>query len=245
MKSIESGKARLFFLILYLGLLFLANRIAFGSWIPTTDEKSLWFGAGVLSLLLSSFLITPYFERPANHIASAVAAFVTCWLAFDWFSLEGAESFIAGAVLVYLFLVGIVSTCALLLQSRRDGPLLRVGITAKELSDLLGNDRMLFSIVIISAVGLFHRESALQVFTILSALIFIVLLRPETHFVAFLNKVSGIWKSTELIGIAGEIAGFDEPGIVLIRQPAKNAKFGDYLLINDGGTRPQLSQVLF
>jgi len=244
MKSIESGKARLFFLILYLGLLFLANRIAFGSWIPTTDEKSLWFGAGVLSLLLSSFLVTPYFERPANHIASAVAAFVTCWLAFDWLSLEGAESYIAGAVLVYLFLIGILSTCALLLQSRREGPWLRVGITAKELSDLLGNDRMLFSIVIISAVGLFHRESALQVLTILSALIFIVLLRPETHFVAFLNKVSGIWRSTELLGIAGEIAGFDEPGIVLIRQPAKNAKFGDYLLINDRGTRPQLSQVL-
>lgn len=244
MKPIESGKARLLFLILYLGLLFVANRIAFGSWIPTTDENSLWFGAGVLSLLLSSFLVTPYFERPANHIASAAAAFVACWLAFDWSSFEGAESFIADAVLVYLLLVGIVSACALLLRSRQEGIGLRVGTTAKELSGQFGNDRILFSIVIISAVGLFHRDSALQVFTILSALIFIVLLRPETHFVAFLNKVRAIWGSTEVIGIAGEIAGFDEPGIVLIRQPTKNAKFGDYLLINDRGTKAQLSQVL-
>ena len=244
MKPIESGKARLFFLILYLGLLFVANRIAFGTWIPSTDENSLWFGAGVLSLLLSSFLVTPYFERPANHIASAVAALVACWFAFDWSSFEGAESFIAYAVLVYLLLVGVFSACALLFRSRIEGTGLRVGTTAKELSDQFGNDRILFSIVIISAVGLFHRDSALQVFTILSVLIFIVLLRPETHFVAFLKNVRSIWGSTEVLGSAGEIAGFDEPGIVLIRQSSKNAKFGDYLLINDRGTKPQLSQVL-
>lgn len=244
MKPIESGKTRLLFLIFYIGLLFAANRIAFGSWIPTTDEKSLWFGAGVLSLLLSSFLVTPFFERPANHIASSVAAFVACWFAFDWPSFGGAESFIAVSVLTYLLLIGMVSACALLLRSRNDRAGIRVGTTAKEISDRFGNDRMLFSIVIIGAVGLFHRDNALQVFTILSVLIFIVLLRPEAHFVTFFKNVRAIWGSTEVRGIAGEIAGFDEPGIVLIRQPAKNAKFGEYLLINDRGTKPQLSQVL-
>ena len=244
MKPIESGKARLLFLILYIGLLFVANRIAFGSWIPAADENSLWFGAGVLSLLLSSFLVSPYFERPANHIASAVAAFVACWFAFDWPSFEGAESLIAHAVLVYLLLVVILAACALLIQSKGEGTRLRVGTTAKVLSDQFGNDRILFSIVIISAVGLFHRDNALQVLTILSVLIFIVLLRPETHLVAFLQNIRSIWGSSEVTEIAGEIAGFNEPGIVLIRQPSKKAIFGDYLLINDGGTKPQLSQVL-
>ena len=170
MQPIVSDKTRLVFLIFYIGLLFVANRIAFSSWIPTTDENSLWFGAGVLSLLLSSFLVTPYFERPANHIASAAAALVACWLAFDWTSFDSAELFIASTVLVYLFLVGFVSACALLLRSRRDGLGLRVGTIAKELSDQFGNDRMLFSIVIISAVCLFHRDNALQVLTILSTL---------------------------------------------------------------------------
>jgi uncharacterized protein len=244
MKPIESDKTRLLFLIFYIGLLFVANRIAFGSWVPSADKNSLWFGAGVLNLLLGSFLVTPYFERPANHIASAVAALVTCWLAFDWSLFNSSESFIAGTVLAYLVLVGIVSASAVLLRSREEGPWLRIGATAKELSDHFGNDRMLFSMVIIAAVGLFHRDSALQTLTILSVLIFIVLLRPETHFVMFLSKVHSIWGCAEVKGIAGVIAGFDEPGIVLIRQPAKNTKFGDYLLINDRGTRPQLSQVL-
>jgi hypothetical protein len=244
MKPIASSKARLLFLFLYLGLLFVANRVAFSSWVPTADENSLWFGAGVLSLLLSSFLVTPYFERPANHIASAVAAFVACWFVFDWSSFEGAESFIAGSVLVYLLLVAISSACALLLRSQREGSVLRVGAIAKELADQFGNDRILFSVVIIGAVGLFHRASAQQVFTIMSALIIIVLLRPETHFVTFLSKIRAIWGSAEVKGIVGVIAGYDEPGIVLVRQPAKNAAFGEYLLINNRGTKPQLSQVL-
>jgi len=244
MKQIENIKTRILFLVLYLGLLFVANKVAFGSWIPASDKNSLWFGAGVLSLLLNSFLVTPYFERPANHIASAAAAFVACWLAFDWSSFLGAESFIAGLVLIYLLLIGILSACALLLRSEREGKKLRVGTIAKELADQFGNDRILFSIVIISAVGLFHRENALQVFTILSTLIIVVLLRPEAYFATFISKVRLIGKSSEVIGVAGEIAGFDEPGIVLVRQPEKNAKFGDYLLINDWGTKPQLSQVL-
>ncbi len=244
MKPIESSKIRFLFLVLYLGLLFAANRLAFGSWIPATDGNSLWFVAGVLSLLLSSFLVTPYFERPANHIASAVAAFVTCWLAFDWSAFDSVESFLAVAVLVYLVLVGISSACALLLRSQREGPWLRIGTSAKELSNQFGNDRILFSIVIITAVGLFHRDSSLQVFTILLVLIVIVLLRPEAHFATFLSKIRRIWGSTEVLGVAGEIAGFDDPGIVIVRQPARDAKFGDYLIVNDRGARPQLSQVL-
>ncbi len=244
MKPMRSGRSRLVFLILYLGLLFGANRLAFSSWIPVPNENSLWFGAGVLSLLLSSFLVTPYFERPANHIASAIATFVACWFAFDWPSFEGAESFIAGSVLVYLILIVVISACAVLLRSEQEGLWLRIGTTAKEIADLFGNDRFLFSIVIFSSVVLFHRDNVLQVFTILSVLIFIVLLRPESYFVKFFSKVRMIWGNTEIIGIAGEIAGFDEPGIVLVRQPEKTAKFGDYLLINDRGTKPQLSQVL-
>ncbi len=244
MKQIGSGKSRLVFLALYLGLLFGANRFAFNSWIPVANENSLWFGAGVLSLLLGSFLVTPYFERPANHIASAIAAFVACWFAFDWPSFEGAESFIAGSVLVYLVFIMIISACAVLLRSEQEGLWLRVGTTVKEIADLFGSDRFLFSVVIFSSIVLFHRDNVLEVFTILSVLILIVLLRPDSYFVIFLKKVRTIWGSTEIIGIAGEIAGFDEPGIVLVRQPEKTAKFGDYLLINDQGTKPQLSQVL-
>ena len=52
------------------------------------------------------------------------------------------------------------------------------------------------------------------------------------------------WNAKDEIQVAGEIAGFDEPGIVLIRQQEKSAAFGDYMLVNDPSTRPQICQVL-
>lgn len=244
MKQIESGKVRLIFLIIYIGILFFANRIAFGTWVPASNENSLWFAAGVLSLLLSSFLVTPYFERPANHIASAVAAIVACWLAFDWSLFAGAEIFIAVAVMVYLLLVAVISAFALLLRSYSDGLYLRIANTAKELTDRFGNDRFLFSIVIIASVGLFHRGNSLEVFVILTVLIVLVLLRPEAHIVAFVSRIRSIWGSASIVGISCEIAGFDEPDIVLLRQQEKNVTFGEYLLIKDGVTKPQLCVAL-
>lgn len=244
MKAIESGKVRLLFLALYIALLFVANRVAFGSWVPASNENSLWFAAGLLSLLLSSFLVTPYFERPANHIASAIAALVACWFVFDWTEFDGGETFVAAAALVYLLAVAALSASALVLRSSQEGVGTRIGATAKELVDQFGNDRVLFSIVIISAVGLFHRENALQVLTILSVLIVIVLIRPEAHIVTFIQRLRAIWGKSAKYRLAGEIVGFDEPGIVLIRQSDESAVFGDYLVVNDQYSKPQLSYVL-
>lgn len=244
MKPIENIKIRLLFLTIYIVLLFIVNRLAFNSWIPATDENSLWFAAGLLSLLLSSFLVTPYFERPANHIASSVAAFATCWLTFDWSRFDNSEIIVAAFILIYLFFVAIISAFAIIFRYNKKEPFLKYGIIAKEISDQFGNDRLLFSIVIIGAVILFHLDSAIQVFSILTSLIIVVLLRPESYIFNFINRLRAIWGNNELIGLAGEIAGFDEPGIVLVRQPEKNSKFGDFFLINDRRAKPQLSQVL-
>lgn len=244
MNPIHNGKLRLAILLFYIVLLFFANRLAFNTWIPAPNESSLWFGVGLLSILLGSFLVTPYFEKPATHIASAVAAFIACWIAFDWTVFEGAESFIAGSLLIYLFVVVTVSASAIFLRFEKEGLWYRVGTTSKEIADLIGNDRFLFSAVIFTAVVLFHRESVLQVFTILSILIIIVLLRPETYLVNFFNRIRLIWANSEVIGVTGEIAGYDEPGIVLVRQSEKTVKYGEYLLINDQKTKPRLSHIL-
>ena len=244
MKPIGSGTLRLLFLIFYIFLLFGANRIAFDSWLPAPDENGLWFGAGLLSLLLSSFLVNPYFERPANHIASAIVALTACWFAFDWETFEKVELFIAISLLIYLLFVAVVSACAIILCSEQAGIKFRIGTTAREIADLCGNDKFLFSVVIISAVFLFHRQNTYQVFTILLFLMLVVLLRPESYLVGFINKCRLIWGNSEVVGIAGEIAGYDEPGIILVRQGEKMSKYGDYLLINDQRTKPQLSQVL-
>jgi hypothetical protein len=72
----RSQLTRLVILIAYLALLFLASKLAFKSWLPPTSEKGLWFYSGLAALLLGNLLVTPFFTKPVDAIANAVAAFV-------------------------------------------------------------------------------------------------------------------------------------------------------------------------
>lgn len=244
MKPISDVKSRLAVMLFYVCALLIANGIAFRTWLPVPNETSLWIVAGILNVLLGSFLVTPYFERPANHIASSVVAFVACWLSFDWSVLHDADRFIAKGILTYLALVATISGAAIVLSRNPSLLWSRISVTCKVIADSFGNDRLLFSVVIIGAVILFHRDDALQVLVILSTLIVVVLLRPENYLISFAIRMRDIWHGKDKIQVVGEIAGFDEPGIVLIRQPDKSVTFGDYILVNDPGTRTRICQVI-
>lgn len=244
MKQIENPKARLAILVLYLGALIVANWIAFGQWLPYNDGRSLWLAAGLFSLLLSSFLVTPYFERPANYIASAAASFVAVWLVVDWESFSSLEKFLSVVLLVYLGCAAIAAGIAVFLKRQRNAENHKPATVAKLIADTVGQDRLLFSIVIIFAVVIFHRESAREILTILIALIVIVLVRPELSIANLYSRIRLLLADKEITAIAGTIAGFDEPGIVLVRQQERTLKFGKILVINDGRTSPKAAQVL-
>jgi len=61
-----SQRTRLFFLIAYVAILVAANWMAFGQWIPSLGEKGFWFYIGLLSLLLGSQLVTPFYSPPGS-----------------------------------------------------------------------------------------------------------------------------------------------------------------------------------
>lgn len=244
MKQIGNTKARLAILLVYLGLLILANWIAFGQWLPYTDGRSLWLAAGLFSHLLGSFLVTPYFERPANYIASAAASFVAVWFVIDWDKFTSLEQFLSVVLLVYLGCVAIAAGTAVFLQRQRTSETHKRATVSKLIADTVGQDRLLYSIVIIFAVILFHRDSAREILTILITLIVIVLVRPELSIANLYSRIRLLLTNKEITGIAGTIAGFDDPGIVLVRQQERTLKFGQILIVNDGRTSPKSAQVL-
>ena len=244
MKQIENPKTRLAILLLYLGVLIFVNWIAFGQWLPHTDGRSLWFAAGLLSLLLSSFLVTPYFERPANYIASATASFVAVWFVVDWEKFSSLEQFLSVLLLLYLAIVAVAAGIAVFLKRQQSTENYKPATVLKLIADTVGQDRFLFTIVIIFAVLLFHRDSAREILAILIALIIIVLVRPERSIVNLYSKIRLLLADKEITEIAGTIAGFDEPGIVLVRQHERTLKFGQILVVNDSRTFPQAAQVL-
>ncbi len=244
MRQVESPALRLLFLLLYVGLLFVVNWMAFGRWVPFTDGRSLWLAAGFLNLLLSTFLVTPYFERPANYIASSSASVVAVWLALDWQGFERLEKYLSVSVIAYLLVVCAAASVAVLLGRTRSERAGRVGTSAKIVADSIGTDRFLFTIVILFAVSVFHRGDPGQTFWILAAWSVIILLRPEAYLVALVSRLRRVWAPSGVEVARAEIAGYDDPGVVLLRQHTDSAQLGDVLLVNDSLTKPCVAQAV-
>ena len=65
---------RLIFLFIYIFLLFVINKLTFGSWTPESAEKGLWFYTAAASILLGNFLVTPFFTKPVDALSYSVMA---------------------------------------------------------------------------------------------------------------------------------------------------------------------------
>lgn len=75
---------RVILLFIDIGLLTIFSRLAFDSWVPPVGNEGFWFYAALLSLLLGSRLITPFYNKPVDVIAYAVAAVIALFVVNDW-----------------------------------------------------------------------------------------------------------------------------------------------------------------
>ncbi|MGB4223556.1 MAG: hypothetical protein WBJ54_07050, partial [Syntrophorhabdus sp.] len=107
MKSL-SQPVRLFMLVIYVGLLLGASRLALGSWLPPTTEKGVWFYSGLAALLLGNLLVSPFFTKPVDSISYAVAAIVALLAVNTWTSEKyvGFDQF--AWILTFIYLVVIL-----------------------------------------------------------------------------------------------------------------------------------------
>ena len=244
MRPISSAPSRLTWLLVYTFVLFACQRAAFGTWVPSPTSSSLWLVAGFISLILSSFLVTPYFEKPANYIASGIAAFVSIWLTTSWESYNSTERMLCIGMFSLVTCVIVTAAIAIYFARSKNHVLSRIARSAKVLADSIGTDRFLFSCLILYAVVMYHRNAAVQTLWILTAWSIVVVIRPEAALSRIFNRLWSIWVRNDIGSKVGEIAGYDEPGIVLIREPKKKTKSGQVVVVNDRHSEPMIAQVL-
>jgi len=226
---------RLIILLVYIIILFAINWFAFGQWLPLASNKGFWFYTGILSLLLGTHLATPYFSKPADAIAYAVSAGIAVLLVNDWqnWNLANKAFFLTAAI--YCLVVAIIAFMAIILKDAKSSQLQKIAKMCTVASDSFGNPRWVFSIVLFFAIVAFHKDSIHEVLYIGLAWAIIVALRPLESLAEFMQRASGLW-AKELASdiIVGEIAAYQMPGIVLIRQAAqRNVPLATPMIIND------------
>ena len=242
-----SQPVRLFILALYVAGLFVASKLALGTWLPPTSDKGLWFYSGLAAILLGSLLVTPFYTKPADAISYAVAALVALLSVRAWGS-EASGTFVATLWLFTLCYVVAVLSFGVLAIALKDAPqplLQHLSASLTLLADTLGAPRTLFSVLFLFALVSFHRQTPREYLWIGLAWALLVALRPLEIGAHTIRRLAEIWQSTFVLNVVGEIVGHETPGIVLVRQETTvDPAFGDLLSVPGDDGSPSLAMAL-
>ncbi len=232
---------RLIILLFYIGLLIGASLLALGKLPPAPTGSGLWFYTGIVSLILGNLLITPFHTTPKDTLANVLLAATALYAVNDWQSWGRLDK---GAFLVTIFYFAFLALAAITTILTKDSRQLKTKQIANALKIIcadLGNQRFVFTAVILFSIFVFHRTSAREMLVIALAWIFTVALQPAETFVKLRRKLKNVFRATTPLHIVGRLVAYQTPGLMLIRQEGVDRiPFGAPLVLKDPDEHPKM-----
>jgi len=221
-------------LIIYVALLFLFNYLAFGTLFPEKNYKGLWFYAGVASLLLGNLLVTPFFTKPVDAISYTVVSIIAVFLVNDWINWLLPDKIVFCTVVTFLTLILIFSFLSILTKDSDKLTNQKISMTCLIISEVLGNQRVVFSTVILYAIITFHRTEIKEMFFITVSWIALVIVEPDKHIFYLAKRINSIWRAATAGKRLGFICAYQTPNMILIKQPEEAfTSFGTTIIYKD------------
>lgn len=200
----------------------------------TPNENAIWLFNGVASLLFGSRVLNPHFTPPADAATNsfvALASLIAGSLAVPQGSADSILIWVVAAICALISLLSIV----VLLVRTPTGIETRNWVRAVDHAVRgIGSPNVIFTFVILTAVWLFHRERPIEIFAIVAVWTAIVALRPIEAVLSYGRWLKDQPRPILTEQIIGEVAAYQSPGIVLIRQLGEgNIKRGTPLIVAD------------
>jgi hypothetical protein len=240
-----SQKARFILLLIDVVILSMASRIAFGTFIPAGDDKGFWFYTALLGLIFGSRLDTPFFAKPADVVLYAAPAAITLALSNHWSDWDGGVKVAFALSVLYCILAALLGAAAILTVDTKYPSWQQASNAARILAETLGAPRTIYSIVVAFALFAFHRSSAKELGLIGGAWILTAVFSPLEGALKIKRRIQRIFKPDMIFDADGEVAAFQTPGLVLIRQFGNGkVKAGDVVAVHDPLGKLRLTLVL-
>lgn len=169
---------RLIILLLYIGLLVGASLLALGNLPPAPTGKGLWFYTGIVSLILGNLLITPFYTNPKDALANVLLAATALYAINEWQSWGRIDRSAFLVTMGYFAIIALAAMGTILIKDSKHLKTQQIAKALKLISADLGNQRFVFTAVILFAVFVFHRSSAREMLVISLAWIVTVALQP-------------------------------------------------------------------
>lgn len=241
---ISEAKIRAIALIFYIVFLLAVQTLFVDSGLRP-NENAIWLYGGIASLLFGSRILNPYFTPPSGALINGVTALLALMSALPVVSPSTLDAYVLRITIGLCAVVAVVSILLLIFRS----PLGEEPTTAWRLFERaiigLGSPNIIFGLLIISAVWLFHRDAPTEVFAILATFIVVAVFQPLEALAKY-----GVWfldrpKPINRADLIGSVVAHQSPGIVLVRQAeTKTIASGSPMVISDQYGPPQLGVAL-
>ena len=200
----------------------------------TPNVNSIWLLSGFASLLFGSRLLNPHFTPPADAATNSFVAFAGVLAGATAVPVDTAEVLLVYLAAIFCAMILFVSIIVLLVRAPlgiEPRPWVRIADRAVR---GLGSPSVIFTIVLLLSIWLFHRNQPLEVFAIVAAWAIIVAIRPVEAILEYFEWSFGEPDILTKENVIGEIVAHQSPGIVLVRQVGEaKVDRGAPLLVTD------------
>jgi hypothetical protein len=201
------------------------------------DDNDIWLFSGLASLVFASRVLNPHYTPTDDAAVNAFFALAAILVAIPVLTSSAQPSSLAdqvaiGVALAWSALVFLTGIAVLSIKKPGNEETRTWLLTIEKIVRGLGSATVIYTVVILAAVWLFHRQSAVQVLAILGAWV-VISLRPIEHLFELIR-----WARNRPPPVAGDTVGhicaYQSPGIVLLRQTDNQSlACGTVLLVSD------------
>lgn len=213
---------------------------------PTTkiDDNDIWLFSGLASLIFASRVLTPHYTQADDAAINGFFSLGAMLAAIPALAVPTRppdinDQIVVGTAIAWSAFVFVLGVFVLLLRRPGKQESRTWLLAIEKVVRGLGGATVIYTVVILAAVWLFHRQSALQVLAILTAWL-VISLRPIEGLLSLIH-----WASNRPPAATGEVVGtvcaYQSPGIVLLRQTGERSLArGTALIVSDehGPTMP-------
>ncbi|MEQ8251205.1 MAG: DUF87 domain-containing protein [Oceanibaculum nanhaiense] len=240
----SEAKVRAIALLLYVVVLLIVQSLFVDTGLKP-NENAIWLYGGIASLLFGSRILNPYFTPPSGALINGVTSLLALVSALPVVLPGTPEAYILGTLIAFCAVVTLVSILLLIFRPPLGEEPSTAWIVFERAVIGLGSPNIIFGVLIMAAVWLFHRDAPVEVFAILATLIVIAVFQPFEAVVKYVLWFLERPKPINRADLIGSVVAHQSPGIVLVRQAqAQTITRGTPMVLSDQHGPPQLGVAL-
>lgn len=204
-------------LLVDIAVLLFISYVAFGAAIPPFGEKGFWFYTALLSVLVGTKLVTPFYVKPVDAVSYAVPAFIALMLSNHWGEWDASVRVAYACALALSVITILLAFGTLLLNGWGVKKLQDISNKLRLLVEGLSAPSIIYSPLMIFAMLAFHYSVPQELVAISIAMLLTTTFSIGDLAVKAFASLKDVISGGVLMEGFATLAAYQKPAIYLLR----------------------------